>query len=144
MGRSPRHGLPPLAPRRHLPINGEEPARHGRAATFLQRPFLDSDSGIPASYPRRALTEAESPYPVSALVARFVDRLASLSTDEWASIQTTINKGGVDLSMLDASRNAAVALAVRDLISKAQFDQLYRPFHMVIPLESLAAPSNLD
>ena len=78
------------------------------------------------------------------MVARFVDRLASLSAEEWASIQTTINSGGVLISMLDASRNAAVALAVRDLISRTQFDQLYRPFLMVIPLDSLEAPAGLD
>ena len=38
--------------------------------------------------------------------------------------------------MVEASRNAAVALAVRDLISAAQFDYLYRPFRAVIPLGS--------
>jgi hypothetical protein len=78
------------------------------------------------------------------MVARFVDRLASLSTDEWEKIQTTIKMGGVEISMLDASRNAAVALAVRDLISRAQFDHLYLPFVRVIPLESLEAVPNLD
>ena len=90
------------------------------------------------------MSEPEAPYPVSATVARFVDRLASLSTDEWESIQTTIRKGGIQISMVDASRNAAVALAVRDLISRAQFDQLYRPFLTVIPLESLEVPTTLD
>jgi hypothetical protein len=90
------------------------------------------------------LTEPEASYPVSAMVARFVDRLASLSTDEWESIQTAIRKGGIEISMVDASRNAAVALAVRDLISGTQFDQLYQPFLTVIPLESLDAPTTLD
>jgi hypothetical protein len=78
------------------------------------------------------------------MVARFVDRLASLSTEEWESIQATIKNGGDELSMLDASRNAAVALAVRDLISRVQFDQLYQPFLIAIPLASLEAPPNLD
>ena len=78
------------------------------------------------------------------MVARFVDRLTSLSTEEWESIQTSITKGGIEMSMVDASRNAAVALAVRDLISTTQFDHLYRPFRKVIPLESLEAPPNLD
>jgi pyruvate/2-oxoglutarate/acetoin dehydrogenase E1 component len=78
------------------------------------------------------------------MVARFVDRLASLSSVEWESIQSTIKTGGVQITMLDASRNAAVALAVRDLISKTQFDQLYQPFLGVIPLESIEAPPNLD
>ena len=86
------------------------------------------------------MTDQETPYPLSATVARFVDRLTGLSTDEWESIQSRINKGGIAISMLDASRNAAVALAVRDLISKTQFDQLYRPFLEVIPLDSLEAP----
>jgi hypothetical protein len=90
------------------------------------------------------LTQPESAYPVSAMVARFVDRLASLSTDEWESIQAIIKTRCVELSMLDASRNAAVALAVQDLISKAQFDQLYHPFLVIIPLESLEAPPSLD
>ena len=90
------------------------------------------------------MTEPDAPHSVSAMVARFVDRLASLSTEEWESIQTTIKNGGVELSMLDASRNAAVALAVRDLISRAQFDDLYQPFLIAIPLESLDAPPNLD
>jgi hypothetical protein len=78
------------------------------------------------------------------MVARFVDRLATLSADEWESIQSTIHTGGILISMLDASRNAAVALAVRDLISGTQFDQLYRPFLVVIPLESLETPTTLD
>jgi hypothetical protein len=88
--------------------------------------------------------ELEASYPISALVARFVDRLASLSTQEWEAIQLTIGNGSVELSMLEASRNAAVALAVRDLISRTQFDVLYRPFLLAIPLESLEAPNRLD
>jgi hypothetical protein len=90
------------------------------------------------------MTKPESPYPISAVVARFVDRLAGLSTGEWEVIQEAIKKGGIDLPMLDASRNAAVALAVRDLISKAQFDHLYQPFLLAIPLESLETRPNLD
>jgi hypothetical protein len=86
----------------------------------------------------------EASYPISALVARFVDRLASLSAQEWEAIQRTIGNGTVELSMLEASRNAAVALAVRDLISRTQFDLLYRPFLLAIPLESLEAPKRLD
>jgi hypothetical protein len=46
--------------------------------------------------------------------------------------------------MIEASRNAAVALAVRDLISTEQFDQLYHPFKLVIPLDSLDVPTTLD
>jgi hypothetical protein len=88
--------------------------------------------------------ELEASYPISALVARFVDRLASLSTQEWEAIQLTIGNGSVELSMLEASRNAAVALAVRDLISRTQFDVLYRPFLLAIPLESLEASNRLD
>jgi hypothetical protein len=87
---------------------------------------------------------AEAPYPVSATVARFVDRLSSLSSEEWAAIQLTIGNGGVELTMLEVSRNAAVALAVRDLISIDQFDELYGPFVLVIPVESLEAPPKLD
>jgi hypothetical protein len=83
-------------------------------------------------------------YPVSAAVARFVDRLADLSTEQWASIQASMTRRGLELSMVDASRNAAVALAVRDLISKAQFDHLYQPFLSAIPLDSLDTPPNLD
>jgi len=90
------------------------------------------------------MTEAEAPFPVSALVARFVDRLASLSTIEWAVIQGTISAGAVEITMLEASRNAAVALAVRDLISRDQFDHLYRPFNLVIPIESLEPAPQLD
>jgi pyruvate/2-oxoglutarate/acetoin dehydrogenase E1 component len=111
---------------------------------LLQHRLIDSEGEIPDSDLERALTEPEAPYSVSGTVARFVDRLASLSTAEWESIQTTIKKGGVEISMVDASRNAAVALAVRDLISTTQFDQLYRPFRSVIPLESLEASRNLD
>jgi hypothetical protein len=90
------------------------------------------------------LTPALGPFPISAMVARFVDRLAGLSTDEWAAIQATIGKVGVELTMIEASRNAAVALAVRDLISGDQFDHLYRPFKLVIPLDSLEASPTLD
>jgi hypothetical protein len=78
------------------------------------------------------------------MVARFVDRLAGLSTDEWAAIQATIGKVGVEVTMIEASRNAAVALAVRDLISGDQFDHLYRPFRLAIPLDSLEASPTLD
>jgi hypothetical protein len=86
----------------------------------------------------------EAPFPISATVARFVDRLAALSTEQWAVIQNTIGLGGPELSMIEASRNAAVALAVRDLISRDQFDHLYGPFRLVIPLDSLEMPPRLD
>lgn len=90
------------------------------------------------------MSEREALYPVSASVARFVDRLASLSTAQWDAIQATIGLGGVELTMIEASRNAAVALAVRDLISGDQFDDLYRPFKLVIPPDSLEVPPTLD
>jgi hypothetical protein len=83
-------------------------------------------------------------FPVSATVARFVDRLAGLSSEEWAGIQQTISNEGVDLTMLEASRNAAMALAVRDMISSDQFDHLYLPFVLAIPVESLEGPHLLD
>jgi hypothetical protein len=81
---------------------------------------------------------------MSAAVARFVDRLASLSIEEWEVVQGAIGTAGVDGTMLVASRNAAVALAVRDLISSEQFDHLYRPFLLVIPVDSLDGPPSLD
>jgi pyruvate/2-oxoglutarate/acetoin dehydrogenase E1 component len=90
------------------------------------------------------LRELKAPFPVSAAVARFVDRLASLTPEEWAAIQHKIGKRGVDLTMIEASRNAAVALAVRDLITRDQFNHLYRPFRRVIPPDSLDLPPNLD
>jgi hypothetical protein len=77
------------------------------------------------------------PFPVSAVVARFIDRLTSLTVDQWAAIESSIASDGVEVSMVDASRNAAIALAVRDLISTDQFDQLYWPFALAIPLVSL-------
>jgi len=90
------------------------------------------------------VTEAVREFPISALVARFVDRLAGLSPAEWESIQRAITNGGAPVDMLEASRNAAVALAVRDLISGDQFDNLYAPFLLTIPIESLEAPPGLD
>ena len=51
---------------------------------------------------------------------------------------------GTQVEMLEASRNAAVALAVRDLISPDQFDLLYRPFTIAIPVESLEGLPALD
>jgi hypothetical protein len=90
------------------------------------------------------LTESDGPFPISTVVARFVDRLASLSTEEWESIQHRIGAGTIVLTMLEASRNAAVALAVRDLISLEQFDVLYKPFQLAIPLDSLDGPPHLD
>jgi len=83
-------------------------------------------------------------YPVSAMVARFVDRLAALSAEQWEGVQSRIGVGGVEVTMIEASRNAAVALAVRDLISLEQFDHLYLPFKLVIPLASLEVPLTLD
>lgn len=97
-----------------------------------------------AGKPKAGLSEPEAAHPVSASVARFVDRLAALSTEQWDSIQATIGVGGPELTMVEASRNAAVALAVRDLISTDQFDQLYSPFKLVIPLDSLDMPLTLD
>jgi hypothetical protein len=90
------------------------------------------------------LNDATPPLAINAMVARFVDRLAALSASEWESIQQAITKAGVVIDMLEASRNAAVALAVRDLISRDQFDNLYAPFLLAIPLESLEAPPELD
>ena len=87
---------------------------------------------------------AAPPFPMSAVVARFVDRLAGLSSAEWKSIQHAMTTGGVEIDILEASRNAAVALAVRDLISRDQFDSLYAPFELAIPIESLEAPPKLD
>ena len=120
---------------------------------MLQHPRLGSSGESPGKKLRHArddslvrgvLTEPDGPYPVSAMVARFVDRLAALSTEQWDVIQTTIGRGGVEVTMIEASRNAAVALAVRDLISREQFDHLYLPFRKVIPLESLEVPPSLD
>jgi hypothetical protein len=91
-----------------------------------------------------SLSEQAPPFPISSTVARFVDRLASLTSDEWESIQGGLAGGHVELTMLEASRNAAVALAVRDLISPSQFDHLYAPFLRAIPLESLEATHSLD
>ena len=90
------------------------------------------------------MSALEAPYPVSATVARFVDRLAGLSTAQWDSIQASIAAGGPELTMIEASRNAAVALAVRDLISSDQFDQLYGPFKLAIPPETLEMAPTLD
>ena len=78
------------------------------------------------------------------MVALFVDRLARLTSVEWESVQHRLSRGGDVLSMLEASRNAAVALAVRDLISSEQFDVLYEPFLLAIPLDSLDGLSHLD
>ena len=86
----------------------------------------------------------EAPFRVSTAVARFVDRLASLSPQEWDLVQHGIGTDGAELTMLEASRNAAVALAVRDLISIEQFDHLYGPFLLVIPVESLNPAPALD
>jgi hypothetical protein len=91
-----------------------------------------------------SMIDAEPQFPISALVARFIERLTGLSTAEWGSIQEAISVAGTQVEMLEASRNAAVALAVRDLISGAQFDVLYAPFLEAIPIESLEVPPTLD
>jgi hypothetical protein len=83
-------------------------------------------------------------FPINALVARFIDRLTGLSPSEWESIQRAMSTGGTEVQMLEASRNAAVAIAVRDLISREQFEILYAPFLMTIPIESLELPPTLD
>ncbi|HVC77983.1 MAG TPA: hypothetical protein VND96_15830 [Candidatus Micrarchaeaceae archaeon] len=90
------------------------------------------------------MSELEPSFPISVLVARFINRLTGLSPVEWGSIQQAISSGGAQVEMLEASRNAAVALAVRDLISQEQFDVLYAPFLIAIPIESLEAPAELD
>jgi hypothetical protein len=83
------------------------------------------------------VTEKEPRFPINALVARFIDRLTRLSPSEWESIHQAISAGGTQVEVLEASRNAAVALAVRDLISRDQFDILYAPFLVAIPIDSL-------
>jgi hypothetical protein len=115
-----------------------------QAANGLQRACLRFDSESLHSSCAGRVTDGAPPFPISALVARFVDRLAGLSASEWESIQHAITKAGVVFDMLEASRNAAVALAVRDLISHEQFDNLYAPFLLAIPLETLEAPPELD
>jgi hypothetical protein len=90
------------------------------------------------------LTVKVQTYPVSPAVAQFVDRLAGLSVQEWESIQHRIEVGGVVVTMVEASRNAAIALAVRDLISSDQFEHLYRPFMLAIPVDSLEVVPSLD
>jgi pyruvate/2-oxoglutarate/acetoin dehydrogenase E1 component len=79
----------------------------------------------------------DTTFPVSGSVARFVDRLTTLSAREWDEIQVGVTKLGLHISMLEASRNASVALAVRDMITREQFDHLYGPFSRVIPIGSL-------
>jgi hypothetical protein len=77
-------------------------------------------------------------------VGRFIDRLTELSPAQWESIQQAMSAAGTRVEMLEASRNAAVALAVRDLISREQFDILYAPFLIAIPIESLEGSATLD
>ena len=79
----------------------------------------------------------ETSLPVSVAVARFVDRLTTLSSTQWDEIRDGLTHRGLDVSMLEASRNASVALAVRDMITQEQFDHLYGPFSRVIPVNSL-------
>lgn len=90
------------------------------------------------------MRSAEPRFPISGVVARFIERLTELSAAEWASVQHEITGGGTQVEMLEASRNAAVALAVRDLISQEQFEVLYGPFVRAIPIESLEAAVELD
>lgn len=82
--------------------------------------------------------------PLNPIVARFVDRLTSLSEKQWNEIQRYLSEAGVEVSMLEASRNASVALAVRDMISRDQFNDLYRPFESAIPVESLEGVVGVD
>jgi len=86
----------------------------------------------------------QAPFPVSGTVARFVDRLTALSGKDWEEVQAALKSRGVEVSMLEASRNASVALAVRDIISREQFDHLYGPFARVIPVDSLEALVGVD
>lgn len=90
------------------------------------------------------MTAAESRFPISTVVARFIDRLTGLSPAEWKSIQQAISGAGTQVEMLEAGRNAAVALAVRDLITREQFDILYAPFQSAIPPDSLEPAPILD
>ncbi len=108
------------------------------------KPPSEAPAPPPDVRPKGCVNEPEAPYPLSVTVARFVDRLADLSTAQWDSIQASIGVRGPELTMIEASRNAAVALAVRDLISADQFDYLYGPFKVAIPLESLDVALTLD
>jgi hypothetical protein len=90
------------------------------------------------------MADSQPALPLNALVARFVDRLTSLTEVEWNAIQLSLSRAGLNVSMLEASRNALVALAVRDMISLEQFDDLYRPFAGAIPVESLDGVVGVD
>lgn len=90
------------------------------------------------------MTVEERRFPISGLVSRFIDRLTGLSPAEWELVQHAISARGTQVEILEASRNAAVALAVRDLISREQFDALYGPFLLAIPIETLEKPPTLD
>ena len=90
------------------------------------------------------MAETAPGLPLSPLVARFIDRLTDLSPSEWELVKQAISAAGTQVEMLEASRNAAVALAVRDLISPDQFDLLYGPFTHAIPVESLERAPALD
>jgi hypothetical protein len=82
--------------------------------------------------------------PLKAIVARFVDRLTALTEKDWNQIQQSLMDAGLEVSMLEASRNASVALAVRDMISLEQFNHLYRPFATAIPVDSLDVAVGVD
>lgn len=124
------------------------------AATLLQRSWVSSSDDSPGQTCWHAhhqahsvvgsVTDAEPQFPISMLVARFIERLTGLTPAEWESIQVAISATGTQVEMLEASRNAAVALAVRDLISRDQFDVLYGPFLKTIPIETLETPPTLD
>lgn len=121
---------------------------------MLQRGWLSSSDETPAPWGWHAcqkallkvgcVTGVESRFPITVLVARFIDRLTGLSPAEWESIKHAMTLGGTQVEMLEASRNAAVALAVRDLISREQFEILYAPFLITIPIETLEVSAELD
>jgi hypothetical protein len=90
------------------------------------------------------MADLQPSLPLNAIVARFVDRLTALTERQWNEIQRHLSDAGLEVSMLEASRNASVALAVRDMISHDQFSDLYRPFEAAIPIESLEGVVGVD
>jgi hypothetical protein len=90
------------------------------------------------------MAELQPSLQLNGIVARFVDRLTALTEAQWSQIQQSMNDAGIEVSMIEASRNASVALAVRDMISHEQFADLYRPFSAAIPVESLDGAVGVD
>ncbi|MDQ6747098.1 MAG: hypothetical protein M3010_03195 [Candidatus Dormibacteraeota bacterium] len=78
-------------------------------------------------------TQPSAEHPASIAIERFLSALTTLVPAQWDTVMRRAAEFGSDMTRDDVVRGAVVAIAVRHLLSPAQFALLYMPFAQAIP-----------